>query len=473
MLSVLTLLRLWTAAAIPLVPDEAYYWVWSRALAPGYLDHPPMVALWIRAGTWLAGESALGVRLLGPLSAALGSFLLYDAAERLFPGNRAGLTAVLLLNATLGVAVGSVVMTPDTPLLLFWTAALWAAARLAAGGPPGWWLVAGAAAGLALDSKYTAAFLPLGLGLFAAVASPRSLRRPEPFGGALIAAALFAPVLIWNATNDWAGFLKQGGRVAHWRPERAATFLSELVFGQIGLVTPGVFVLFAAGLAVAVRRAILARDRRWTLLAAFSVPPALVFLQHAIGDRVQGNWPAILYPAAAVAAAGLTSARWRRLVWPSAALGGVLSAALYAHAVSAWPASFDAVNPAARQMRGWDTLAAQIDAARHAAGVSAAIAEPYGLAAELAWSSPRGARILGEGGHWDRTTLPRAVLGEARALLIRPERYGPRPDPGTWPETVPAGGMVRIGSGGAIERYALFLVRPADPRATAAILPDR
>ena len=46
-------------------PDEAYYWVWSRALAAGYLDHPPMVALWIRAGTWIAGDTALGIRLLG------------------------------------------------------------------------------------------------------------------------------------------------------------------------------------------------------------------------------------------------------------------------------------------------------------------------------------------------------------------------------------------------------------------------
>ena len=56
-LAALTLFRLVVAAALPLSPDEAYYWVWSRALAPGYLDHPPMVALWIRAGTWLAGDS--------------------------------------------------------------------------------------------------------------------------------------------------------------------------------------------------------------------------------------------------------------------------------------------------------------------------------------------------------------------------------------------------------------------------------
>ena len=122
------------AALLPLSPDEAYYWVWSRALAPGYADHPPMVALWIRAGTWVAGDCALGVRLLGPLSAALGSALLWDTAERLLPARNAGIWAVLLLNSMLLAGAGAIIVTPDSPLLFFWTCALWAMARLIAGG---------------------------------------------------------------------------------------------------------------------------------------------------------------------------------------------------------------------------------------------------------------------------------------------------------------------------------------------------
>ena len=42
-------LRFWFASHRPLVPDEAYYWVWSRHLAGGYFDHPPVVAYMIRA----------------------------------------------------------------------------------------------------------------------------------------------------------------------------------------------------------------------------------------------------------------------------------------------------------------------------------------------------------------------------------------------------------------------------------------
>ncbi len=41
--------QLWLIAHIELTFDEAYYTLWSRSLAWGYLDHPPMVAAWIRA----------------------------------------------------------------------------------------------------------------------------------------------------------------------------------------------------------------------------------------------------------------------------------------------------------------------------------------------------------------------------------------------------------------------------------------
>ena len=485
-LGALTLLRLWVAAVTPLVPDEAYYWVWSRALAAGYLDHPPMVALWVRAGTALCGFNPLGVRLLGPVSAALGSLLLYDAAGRLFPGRRAGLTAAALLNATLLFGVGAVIMTPDTPLLFFWTATLWAGARLAAGGHARWWLAAGLFTGLALASKYTAAFLPVGLGLFLLFARPRDLRRPEPFLGFLLAILIFSPIIFWNADHHWAGFARQGGRVADWRPERAATFLAELIFGQIGLVTPGICVLFAVGLAAAAHAAVRRREQAGILLLALTAPAALLFLQHAIGDRVQGNWPAILYPAAAAAASGLIAPGWRSWRAPSLVLGLAITLLAYGHAATGWPSTFAKRDPAARQMSGWTDLAARVEAARLAAGASYVAAEPYGFASELAWTLPPATRVLGIGAHWALTDLPRDGT-EEKGLLIRRARHGEKPDAALWREAAPLkaihgeedgpgkeengpdiarrSGSVEAGSV-EIERYRLFLVRPvsnADP----------
>ena len=222
--------------------------MWSRALAPGYLDHPPMVALWIAAGTALAGDGALGVRLLGAARGGAGRLLLVQAGEDLLPGRQAGVWAAALLNATLLFGVGAVTMTPDTPLLLFWTASVWALARLHATGTGGWWLVAGAAAGLALDSKYTAILLApacAGAGL-PAMRLACAVGRPGAAGCSRI--ALFAPVLWWNAAHGWVSFAKQGGRTGDWHPARSMQFIGELLGSQLGLATPLIAVLLGAGM---------------------------------------------------------------------------------------------------------------------------------------------------------------------------------------------------------------------------------
>ena len=399
-LAAVTLIRLVVAATAPLAPDETYYWVWSHALATGYLDHPPMVALWIRAGTLLAGQTALGVRLLGPLAAALASCMLFDAARLLFPGTRAGVVAVMLLNASLLLGVGTVIMTPDSPLLFFWTATLWAMARIAAGGPGVWWLAAGVFGGLALDSKYTALFLWIGVGLWVLLvpAVRPWLRRWQPWAACAIGFLLFAPVLAWNAAHGWAGFVRQGGRVEDWRPARAVGFLAELIGGQIGLATPLVWALCMAGLVVAVRHAWRSRDPAWSLLAALSLPPVLVFVQHAFGDRVQGNWPAIIYPALAIAAGGL---RLRGRWWIGAsALGFAITVLAYVQAATGVIPLPPRLDPIAMRLAGWDGLAAQVEAFRDASGATFVAADGYGLASELAWWMPPGTTVVGTDDRW-------------------------------------------------------------------------
>ena len=111
-------LRLVAAAWTPLTFDEAYYWMWSKHLAGGYYDHPPMVAYVIRAGTIIAGDTELGVRLVSILLALPMSFAVYQSAGILFGGRRVAATAAILLNVTLMAAVGTLIVTPDAPLLV-------------------------------------------------------------------------------------------------------------------------------------------------------------------------------------------------------------------------------------------------------------------------------------------------------------------------------------------------------------------
>jgi 4-amino-4-deoxy-L-arabinose transferase-like glycosyltransferase len=459
-LAAVTLIRLAVAATAPLAPDETYYWVWSHALAFGYLDHPPMVALWIRAGTSLAGQNAIGLRLLGPLAAAAASCLVFDAARVLFPGTKAAIVAVTLLNASLLLGVGTVIMTPDSPLLFFWTATLWAMARIAAGGPGIWWLAAGAFGGCALDSKYTALLLWIGVGLWALlIPVGRSwLRRWQPWAACVIGFVLFTPVLMWNAAHGWAGFVKQGGRVEDWRPARAAGFLAELIGGQIGLATPLVWVLCMTGLVVAVRHAWRTRDPGWSLLAALSLPPVLVFVQHAFGDRVQGNWPAIIYPALTIAAGGLLP---RRRSWVGAsALGFAITALAYIQATIGLLPLPPRLDPIVMRLSGWDNLAAQVRMLQDSTGAAYVAADGYALASELAWWLPLGARVAGPDERWTLTTLPVAPIAGQTGLLVRDARQAGLPDTAMWKDAERIGTVTRGGlPGGDFSVYRVTSAR--------------
>ncbi len=463
-----TALRLAVCAWMPVSADEAYYRIWSRALAPGYLDHPPMVAFWIRAGTAIAGDTALGIRMTGPLAALLGTCLLAQAARDLSPPARkrdAGHRAAWLLNATLLLNAGAVIMTPDTPLLLFWTASLAAMARLILTGNPFWWLAVGAAAGLALDSKYTAALLAPALLAWLVVVpgARRWLRSWQLYAGASLAGLLFAPVLAWNAAHRWASFVKQGGRGGDFHLSHALGDLAELATGQIGLATPLVFAVFVAGVAACARRGAW-RDPARGLVLAVTVLPALIFAQHALGGRVQGNWPSVLYPGAALAAALAAVPFWRA----ASGVGLAVSGLLYVQAVAAPLRLPRQVDFTLIRLAGWDELANAASRAAAASGATFVAADEYGLAAELAFRLKLA--VWGAEPRWALFALPAAHLTGQAGILVRSDRRAGPPDPAIWPGAALIGHAVRARGGIVAESYSFYRVT-APARGPCVVLP--
>ena len=186
----LVVLRLVAAAWTPLTFDEAYYWMWSKHLAVGYYDHPPMVALVIRAGTMIAGDTELGVRLVSILLALPMSYCAVshrrDPVRR---PSRGGDRRTILLNVTLMAAVGTMIVTPDAPLLVASSFVLFFLAKVLGDRARRWWLAVGAAVGAALLSKYTALFF--GPAILIWLVSVAKLRRwlvsPWPYLGGLVA----------------------------------------------------------------------------------------------------------------------------------------------------------------------------------------------------------------------------------------------------------------------------------------------
>jgi 4-amino-4-deoxy-L-arabinose transferase-like glycosyltransferase len=467
----LTALRLAAAAWLPVSPDEAYYWVWGRALAPSYYDHPPMVALWTAAGTGLAGDTAIGIRLLGPVGVAVASVLLARATEALFPGRAAGPWAAALLNATLLFSAGAVLITPDTPLLVFWCAALWAVAKLHRGGDGRWWLVFGLFAGLALLSKYTALLLGAAVVLWLLLEPQMRhwLLRWQLWAGGAIALLCFAPVVWWNSQHGWVSFAKQGGRAGSSGTGSAFRYLGELVGGQIALATPVVFLLCVAGVSMASRAWFRQRESAAGLLACLTIPAALLFLWQATGNRVQGNWPAILYPSACIAAAACLGPRWMRWKQAGLALGLVVTLAALTQAAFSPIQLPRRSDPSLARLGGWPGLAAEVEQARRAAGAGFVAAEEYGLASELALHLPPGTPVVALGDRWDLFDLPAPAVGQT-GLLVRSER---RDGPPLWPGARRAGEVARSRDGIEAERYSLHAVEVAAGQPPQAVLPGR
>ena len=455
----LTCLRLAVAAVTPISPDEAYYWVWSKHLALSYFDHPPMVAYWIRAGTAVFGDAEFGVRWLAPLACFVSTMALVDATKILTGDLRASLMTGLLFNATLMAGIGSVVTTPDTPLLMFWCLTIWTISKVSTTGNGNWWLAIGVFAGLALLSKYTATLLGLGIlcWLVAAKDQRHWFADWHLWAGGAIASILFVPVLVWNADHGWISFVKQGGRLGTGGTGTTSRNIGELVAGQIGLATPLLFMLIVAGAFVAVHRAWRDRQGSPVLLAALFIPAAGLFFVQAFFDRVQGDWPAILYPAAVVTAAAFSPQWAKAWQWPSAAFGIAIALTLYtqtAFAVFPIPPKADMT---LRRMAGWSAFAADIVTQARAVGASAVTSEDYGVASILAFELPSDVSLIAIGPRWQYFDVPvidSASLAGKAALLIIDRRSDH--STAAFASLTPVTDVNRTRAGKTAETYHLF-----------------
>ena len=298
LIAILILVRAVMAALLPLSADEAYYWLWSKYLAPGYYDHPPAVAFVIRLGTSLFGDTEFGVRAGGVLLSLLASWFVWQAALDILKDERRALLAALLFNLTLMIGVEMLALTPDTPSIAATAAFLFCLVRVQSTGKGIWWLWAGVAAGLGLLSKYSGLFVGMGA-LFWLIVSPGArvwLATLWPWAGGALALLIFAPNLLWQSQHHWMTFAFQFGRVTQGHP--TLRFLFEFIGAELGLATPFILVLAVLG----AWRARIRDDDRFLLLSL--ITPALVyFLVHTLHDRVQGNWPCFLFPVLAILAA--------------------------------------------------------------------------------------------------------------------------------------------------------------------------
>jgi dolichol-phosphate mannosyltransferase len=281
---------------VNLIPEEAYYWNYAQHLDLSYLDHPPMVAWLIWVSTSLFGKSEFSVRLPALISWAFAVGFMFRLTAHVFDGNTA--FRCLLLMAVLPFYFGfGFFMTPDAPLFAAWAGCLFYLYRaLIAESRSAWW---GAALcmGVGLLSKYTILLLALATAGYLLV-DQRSRQwwvRTEPYLAALLSAAIFLPVLIWNARQGWASFVFQGSR--RWSDDFdfSLTFLLGsilLVLTPVGVAAVAQALLSPPAAITAPKRRPLDSRRRWLFGSMFTLVPLSVFLLFSFLHEPKLNWTA-------------------------------------------------------------------------------------------------------------------------------------------------------------------------------------
>ncbi|MFL5366303.1 MAG: glycosyltransferase family 39 protein [Myxococcales bacterium] len=375
----INLLRFAFAPTFELLPQEAYYFLYSQHLALSYFDHPPVLAVVLRLFTDLLGKSELSLRLAAFALSIVTQLLWVDIARRhLGPAWR---RAALWLLPTGIVTVTALIPTPDSPLLLFWTLAVHQLQGAIFEGRRSRWISAGIAMGVAFDSKYTGIFLQTGLVLFLLVSIRhwRLLRTPWPWMTIALAQLVMTPVYLWNARHGFASFL-------HQTAERAAQSSGPGLRWTLGLVgTQSALLgvpLFLALLLLALRPHRLlsgtptATGTERLFLACFFVPPFLTFFFISFVALVKPNWMMPAYLTGAILVADLLRERWLRTNLVLCALLHVLAAV----ELFFYPVRLQTDDT----WKGWRALGRQVEerAARHP-GAFIASPDGYKTTAEL------------------------------------------------------------------------------------------
>jgi 4-amino-4-deoxy-L-arabinose transferase-like glycosyltransferase len=304
LIAAMTALRMVYAGVIDLRTDEAYYWTWSKENVLSFLDHPPMIAWFIRFGTAIFGDTNFGVRFAGILAMLVTQLLLADIVRRVTHDVRAVVLAVLMPEAALYYGLLMAKVSPDVALIPFAVAMVWALIRLSQSGDARWWLAAGVFAGLALLSKFTAVMLIPAVAAFMLVPDWRRrwLPSPYPWAAALIAVVLFLPVLIWNAGHDWASFRFQFVRATatHELSLRTVGDFIGLQFGMVGFILLPVVL---SGVALTAWRGYRRGDAVAILLSTAVIVPFAYFFWKSLTLRVGDTWPMFIWPVGFAAAA--------------------------------------------------------------------------------------------------------------------------------------------------------------------------
>ena len=391
--------------------DELLYLAMGKHLQIWMMDFPPAIAIVAEVSRTMLGDSLVAIRFFPALFGSAVLVLAALIARELGGGRIAqGLAAFCVLTCPLFLRSANL-LQPVVMDQLIWSGALYALLRLCRGYGPGEWLFLGVVLGLGLLTKFSVAFIGLGIAAGVLLTRLRSgLLTPWPWIALASALALGSPSLV--------GQIRLGlpvlGQMADLRESQLERItplgfmLGQLLWGPAVLVAiAGLYGLFATA-ALRPFRAL-----GWACAATLVV---LLLLQG------KPYYAGPLYPALFGAGAVLFEEVADGLTGEILQVGAV--AVLLAFAVGTFPLGVPILSP--EPMAGYARALGVKAAVRTNTGELGALPQDY--ADMLGWEEQVAAvsRVYHAlpGDQRERAVIVAANYGEAGALDFFGPRYG-------------------------------------------------
>jgi Dolichyl-phosphate-mannose-protein mannosyltransferase len=282
LLTALGILNLLQARYTILNNDEAYYWMYSKFLAWGYFDHPPMIALMIKIG-YSVFHNELGVRLIIVLSQLAALSLVWLLADKNIRENKENIIFFFMLVVILPVYnIYGFMATPDAPLLLFSAVFLFLYKKFLE--EESWknTLFLGISIAALMYSKYHGGLLIL----LVIISNPKLLKNLKFYSAGFFSLILFFPHLFWQYSNDFPSVKYHlVERVSAFDPHHVPDYLASQFFFH----NPFVLVI-AVWIMIKIKVKNLFEKSLYYIFAGFLI----FFFISSFRYRVEPQWTAVV-----------------------------------------------------------------------------------------------------------------------------------------------------------------------------------
>lgn len=292
LLAVSALLRGFLASFLEFGNDEVYYWTYAMFPDWSHFDHPPMVGWFMQLFSCnLLFTSEFFLRLSSVVCMTANTYLVYLIAKQV-KNEQTGFYAALLYTASVyAFVITGIFILPDTPLSVFTLLAVLQFVKYFQNEKNKHLILAGLFAGLAMLSKYSAAFIWLGVGLYIILYSRKEFKNPFLYLSALISVVCMLPILIWNINNEFISFTFHGNRVGFFGDFHPEYFLTELT-GEFLYNNPVNYILIIIALVTLLRGGKFISDMPKRLLLCLSLPMIVLFWFFSLTRQILPHWTA-------------------------------------------------------------------------------------------------------------------------------------------------------------------------------------